>query len=83
MELADGTLAVPVRDIEVFGEGSGDIISVRWMCNGSETSLLHCLREQIPYRIHEHKRDVGVHCYGKLTSSNTVYIDCTDTLLCI
>ena len=65
---SDGNLAVPVRNIGPFGEGSSDldIIRVKWKCHGSETSLLQCETEQTSEREPcEHDMDAGVRCYGE------------------
>ena len=59
--LVDSTLAVPVSNINVFGEGSQSDGIFRVRCNGSEKNLLQC--HNTPTKC-THQGEAGVHCYG-------------------
>ena len=54
-----------------MGQGSGDIfIGAAWRCDGSESKLLDCNRNNSI--LCDHKRDAGVYCSGKLKLLHTM-----------
>ena len=68
----DGDLAVGVTNSTVFGQGSGGIVRVEWMCTGNETELLQCTSQPQSNSLCRHERDAGVRCYGEWSSNSLV-----------
>ena len=63
------SIAHEERDVNVFGEGSGQIVEVEWDCEGGEASLLDC---RTAPRNCGHDKDAGVYCFGKTNQYITI-----------
>ena len=48
-----------------FGPGSGEIFLDEVLCQGTESSLLECMRSNEPPNC-DHSEDAGVRCEGRL-----------------
>ena len=75
----DDTEAVAERNVDVFGVNSGEILRVRWKCNGNETELTNCPTTDLKFcgaNLLAHN-SAGVYCFGKTSLSNR------HTFLCI
>lgn len=81
----DNTEAVAERNVDVFGANSGEILRVRWKCNGNETELTDCPTTDLKFcgaNSLAHNA-AGVYCFGKTTYLTDIHfcrsINCLGT----
>lgn len=62
------TQAVAERNVDVFGVNSGEILRVRWKCNGNETKLTDCRTTDLKLCGANLlvRNSAGVYCFGKI-----------------
>ena len=63
LRIAQTSDAIPVRGA-LFGRSSGDILLDELQCNGTESSLLDCERNDFYTNDCDHSEDAGVRCQG-------------------